>query len=89
MRIFYYIWQYLIALPLFTLLTIFTAVTTLIFQHWRNSWWLHAIQAFWSRSFYYLLFLPVKVTGTENIDSFKERELFYLVGHEVVGFLLR
>ena len=68
MKIFYYIWQYLVALPLFVLLTIFTAVTTLIFQHWRNSWWLHDIQAFWSRSFFYLLFLPVKVTGTENID---------------------
>ena len=69
MKIFYYIWQYLVALPLFVLLTIFTAVTTLIFQHWRNSWWLHDIQAFWSRSFFYLLFLPVKVTGTEHIDS--------------------
>ena len=69
MKYLYRIYQYLIALPIFALITIFTAVTTIIFQHWRNSWWLHAIQAFWSRSFFYLLFLPVRVTGLENIDS--------------------
>lgn len=69
MKILYYIYQYLIALPLFTLMTLFCAITTIIFQHWRNSRWLHAIQAFWSRSFYYLLFLPVRVTGLENIKE--------------------
>lgn len=69
MKIFYILYQYLIALPLFTLITMFTAITTIIFQHWRNSWWLHAIQAFWSRSFFYLLFIPARVTGLENIDS--------------------
>ena len=62
-KILYRIYQLLIALPLFALITIFTAITTIIFQHWRNSWWLHDIQAFWSRSFYYLLLLPVRVTG--------------------------
>jgi len=67
MKILYRIYQYLIALPLFALMTLFCAITTIIFQHWRNSWWLHAIQAFWSRSFFYLLFLPVSVSGLENI----------------------
>ncbi len=69
MKYIYRIYQYLIALPIFALITIFTAITTIIFQHWRNSWWLHGIQAFWSRSFFRLLFLPVSVTGLENIDS--------------------
>lgn len=69
MKIFYYIYQYLIALPIFVLLTIFTSVSTILFQHWRNSWWLHGIQAFWSRSFFFLLFLPVRITGLENINS--------------------
>lgn len=63
----YIIYQYLIALPIYVLITLFTAITTIIFQHWRNSNWLHAIQAFWSKSFFWLLFIPVKVTGTENI----------------------
>lgn len=67
MKYLYYIYQYLIALPLFVLMTLFCAISTIIFQHWRNSWWLHAIQAFWSRSFFYLLWLPVRVTGLENI----------------------
>jgi len=66
--ILYRIWQYIVALPVFAVITMFTAITTIIFQHWRNSRWLHGIQAFWSRSFFYLLFLPVRVTGLENID---------------------
>ena len=69
MIIFYILYQYMIALPLFALLTMFTAITTIIFQHWRNSWWLHGIQAFWSRAFFYLLFIPARVTGLENINS--------------------
>lgn len=67
MKILYRIYQYLIALPLFLVMTLFCAITTIIFQHWRNSCWLHAIQAFWSRSFFYLLWLPVSVSGLENI----------------------
>lgn len=67
MKYLYYIYQYLIALPLFVLMTLFCAISTIICQHWRNSNWLHAIQAFWSRSFFYLLFLPVSVSGLEHI----------------------
>ena len=69
MKVLYIIYQYLIAFPLFVLMTLFCAISTIICQHWRNSWWLHGIQAFWSKSFFYLLFLPVRVTGLENIDS--------------------
>lgn len=67
MKVFYILYQYLIAWPVLALCTIFTAVTTIIFQHWRNSWWLHAIQAWWSRMFFYMMFLPVTVSGKENI----------------------
>ena len=67
MRALYVLYQYLIAWPVLALCTIFTAVTTIIFQHWRNSWWLHAIQAWWSRMFFYMMFLPVTVSGKENI----------------------
>ena len=67
LQFFYILWQWLIALPIFSLITLFTAITTMIFCHWRNAEWLHRIQQFWSRSFYYLLFVPVTVSGTENI----------------------
>lgn len=66
-QIFYVLWQWLIALPVFALITLFTAITTMLFIHWRNAEWLHRIQQFWSRSFFYLLFVPVEISGTENI----------------------
>ena len=66
-QFFYIIWQWFVALPVFAVITLFTAVTTMIFVHWRNSEWLHRIQQFWSRSFFYLLFVPVEISGTENI----------------------
>ena len=50
-KILYRIYQLLIALPLFALITIFTAITTIIFQHWRNSWWLHDILCRWNRAY--------------------------------------
>lgn len=62
------VYQYLIALPIFTVITLFTAITTMIFVYWRNKEWLHRIQQMWSRSFFWLLFMNVKVDGIENID---------------------
>lgn len=67
LQFFYILWQLFVALPVFTLITLFTAITTMIFAHWRNAEWLHKIQQFWSRSFFYLLFVPVEISGTENI----------------------
>ena len=67
LQILYIIWQWVVGVPVFALITLFTAITTMIFIHWRNSEWLHRIQQFWSRSFFYLLFVPVEITGAENI----------------------
>lgn len=67
LQFFYIIWQWFVALPVFILITLFTAITTILFAHWRNSEWLHKIQQFWSRSFFYLLFIHVDISGTENI----------------------
>lgn len=66
-QVFYIVWQWLVAVPVFAMITLFTAITTMIFIHWRNSEWLHKIQQFWSRSFFYLLFVKVEIQGTENI----------------------
>ena len=71
MKYLYIIYQYLIALPIFAVITILTAIITIIFQHWRNAEWLHKIQQMWSRSFYWLLFMNVKVEGIENIEKGK------------------
>ena len=68
LRPFFVLYQYLIAWPLLTGLTVFTAVFTVCTVHWRNAEFVHKVQQFWSRSFFWLMFLPVSVDGTENIQ---------------------
>ena len=65
---FYVLYQYLIALPILTFLTIFTAVFTMCTVKWKNAEFVHRVQQFWSKSYFWLMFLPVSVDGTENIQ---------------------
>lgn len=67
--IFYVLYQYLVAWPLLVCLTVFTALFTLCFVHWRNAEFVHRVQQFWSCSFFWLMLIPVRVEGTENIVS--------------------
>lgn len=67
MKYLYIIYQYLIALPLLVVLTLFTALFTIVLAPWKNSRLVHAEQMLWARSFFWLLFLPVRVTGLEHI----------------------
>lgn len=67
LRPFYCLWQYLIAWPLLVVLTVFTAVFTVCTVFWKNAEFVHKVQQFWSRSFFWLMFLPVSVDGQEHI----------------------
>lgn len=67
LRLFYWLWQYLIAWPLLVVLTVFTAVFTVCTVFWKNAEFVHKVQQFWSRSFFWLMFLPVSVDGQEHI----------------------
>ena len=67
LRPFYWLWQYLIAWPLLVVLTVFTAVLTVCTVFWKNAEFVHKVQQFWSRSFFWLMFLPVSVDGQEHI----------------------
>lgn len=67
LRPFYWLWQYLIAWPLLMVLTVFTAVFTVCTVFWKNAEFVHKVQQFWSRSFFWLMFLPVSVDGQEHI----------------------
>ena len=67
LRPFYWLWQYLIAWPLLVVLTVFTAVFTVCTVFWKNAEFVHKVQQFWSRSFFWLMFLPVSVDGHEHI----------------------
>ncbi|MBR0195117.1 MAG: 1-acyl-sn-glycerol-3-phosphate acyltransferase [Paludibacteraceae bacterium] len=68
LRPFYWLYQYLIAWPLLLVLTAFTAFFTICTVHWRNAEFVHKEQQFWSRAFFWLMFLPVSVDGQENIQ---------------------
>lgn len=67
LRPFYIVYQYLIAWPILVLLTAFTAFFTICTVHWRNAEFVHKVQQFWSRSFFWLMFIPVSVDGIEHI----------------------
>ncbi len=69
MKILYIVYQYLIAIPLFLVLTIITAIGTIIAIPWKNSEGVHKFQQFWARSFCWLLFIKVEVTGVEHIKK--------------------
>ena len=68
MKYLYILYQYLIAIPLLVLLTIFTSLFTICCYPWRNAEFVHREQQFWSRACYWLMFIPVSVDGTENIQ---------------------
>lgn len=69
MKILYIIYQYLIGFPLIVVVTLFTALLTIICFPWRNGKLPRTVQVFWSRSVLWLLLVPIKVTGCENVDS--------------------
>lgn len=67
MKYLYIAYQYLIAIPLILVITLFTALVTVICFPWKNGAFPHAVQVFWSRSIIRLLLVPITVTGQENI----------------------
>ncbi len=69
MKVFYILYQYLIAIPIFLVLTMLTAIITILTIPWKNSEAIHKVQQFWARSFCWLLFIKVEVTGLENIQK--------------------
>lgn len=68
MTFLYRAWQLCIALPLLVIITIITALVTELCFWCPNAAFPHWVQQTWSRSFFWLLFLPVTVKGTENIQ---------------------
>jgi len=61
------LYQYIIALPILVVTTIVCALITIICIPWKNSWWLHQIQATWAKLFCWLFMIPVTVKGVDNI----------------------
>lgn len=52
LKVLYILYQYLFALPVFFLITVFTSLFTICTTRWKNSEWVHREQQFWSKSIF-------------------------------------
>ena len=80
MKPLYIIYQYLIAFPLIIVVTLFTAVFTILCFPWKNGKAPRAVQVFWSRSVLWFLIIPIKVTGQENVDP--KQSYVFVANHQ-------
>ena len=80
MKVVHFLYQWLVALPIFAIFTIFTALVTMLFFPFKNAMWIVWIQRLWSRSFFWLTFTKVEVEGVENID--KQQSYVFVANHQ-------
>ena len=80
MKVLYILYQYLIGLPLIILVTLFTAIFTIVCFPWKNGKAPRAVQVFWSRSVLWLLLVPIKVTGAENVNP--KQSYVFVANHQ-------
>ena len=80
MKPLYIIYQYLIAFPLIIVVTLFTAIFTILCFPWKNGKAPRAVQVFWSRSVLWFLLIPIKVTGKENVDP--KQSYVFVANHQ-------
>jgi len=80
MKIPYILYQYLIGFPLIIVITIFTALFTIICFPWKNGKAPRAVQVFWSRSVLWLLLVPIEVTGRENVNT--KQSYVFVANHQ-------
>jgi 1-acyl-sn-glycerol-3-phosphate acyltransferases len=81
MRIFYFLYQWFFLLPVIGILTLITAITTIV-GCWLGDgdFWGYYPGRLWSRSICFLCLLPVKVKGRENID--KNTSYVFVANHQ-------
>jgi 1-acyl-sn-glycerol-3-phosphate acyltransferase len=60
--------------------TLFTAVFTILCFPWKNGKAPRAVQVFWSRSVLWFLLIPIKVTGQENVDP--KQSYVFVANHQ-------
>lgn len=80
MKLLYNIYCNIIVLPIMIVLTIITSVTTILFFWCPNASFVHWVQMMWSRSFFYLMFIPVTIEGTENLE--KGKSYVFVANHQ-------
>ena len=81
MKYLYNIYQVLIALPLIAVLTVITSLTTAIGCTLGNGhFWGYYPGRWWARAVLFLLLIPVKVYGRENIN--KKQSYVFVANHQ-------
>lgn len=80
MKLLYIIYQYFIAFPLIIVVTLFTAIFTILCFPWKNGKAPRAVQVFWSRSVLWFLLVPIKVTGTEHVNP--KQSYVFVANHQ-------
>lgn len=81
MRILYLLYQWLIAVPILLVLTVLTALITIVTTSiFGNHFWGYYPAHLWSRAVCVLLLVKVKVIGRENID--KNTSYVFVANHQ-------
>lgn len=80
MKYLYIAYQYLIAFPFLWIWTMLVALITILFFPIPNAYWLNRLQAVWARMFCWLMFIPVTVSGEENIK--KGQSYVFVANHQ-------
>ena len=81
MKYLYYIYQILFAVPMIALLTIITSLTIAIGCTLGNGhFWGYYPGKLWARAILFLLLIPVKVEGRENIS--KDKSYVFVANHQ-------
>lgn len=70
-KVLMFFWQWLIAIPILLVCTIFTACFTVVTVRWKNSEFVHKVQQWWSKMFFWMVFTHVDVEGAENLEKGK------------------
>ena len=69
MKVLQFLYQWLIAVPILLVLTVFTAIFTVLTSPWRNAEFVHREQQFWSRCFFWLFGNIPQIEGVENLQK--------------------
>lgn len=82
-KFFYNIYLWLVAIPVIAILTLLTAILTiLIAPFFPQARFAHAIPKIWSKLTCFLLLIRVKIFGIENIDT--SQSYIYISNHQSI-----
>lgn len=80
MNILFHLYQWLIAAPIILVVTLLTAIVTMIASLFNRAWAGYYCTILWARCFCWLLFVKVSVQGRENVD--KKKSYVFVANHQ-------